>query len=141
MRLPGPEKDPAGLENLARLSYKHGFLGSGCIHPTTVEILNKAFSPAPEAVARARELMAALDAAFAEGKAAITLGNEMVDIANHKKAQALVARADLIEAHEMRKRKAREAMAYKINFRAYNTQGREDAPGLGLHGQRDRIFR
>ncbi len=101
--------DEGGFETLARLSAMHGFLGSSCIHPGNVEILNAAFSPAPEAIIKAKELVAALDAAYAEGKAAITLGGKMVDIAHYKKAKALIARADLIEAHETRKRKAREA--------------------------------
>lgn len=101
--------DEGGFETLARLSYKHGFLGSSCIHPGNVAALNACFSPSPEQVASARELTAALDAAFAEGKAAITLHGKMVDIAHYNKAAALLKRADAIEAHETRKRKAREA--------------------------------
>jgi citrate lyase subunit beta/citryl-CoA lyase len=42
--------DTAGFEKLAVLSYKHGFLGSSCIHPENVEILNRCFSPTQEAI-------------------------------------------------------------------------------------------
>jgi citrate lyase beta subunit len=54
--------------------------------------------------------MAALDDAYAQGKAAITFDGRMVDIAHYKKAQSLVARSECIAAYEERKRKARETM-------------------------------
>lgn len=101
--------DQGGFESLAKQSYKHGFLGSSCIHPGNVDILNRCFSPSPEETAAARELTEALNEAFAQGKAAITLHGKMVDIAHYKKAKTLLKRADAIEAHETRKRKAREA--------------------------------
>ena len=101
--------DEGGFERLAALSYKHGFLGSSCIHPGNVAALNACFSPSPTEVASAREMIAALDEAFAQGKAAITLNGTMVDIAHYKKAEAVCKRADAIKAHEARKRKAREA--------------------------------
>jgi len=99
----------SGFETLAKISYKHGFLGASCIHPGNVATLNACFSPSPEEVASARELTLALDAAFAKGEAAITLNGKMVDIAHYKKAEALLNRAAAIEAHETRKRMAREA--------------------------------
>ncbi len=103
--------DTGGFEELAVLSHRHGFLGSSCIHPGNVEILNRCFSPAPEAVANAREVIAVMEEAIARGEAAASLGGKMVDIVHYNKARALMDRVAAIEAHETRKRKAREAAA------------------------------
>ncbi len=102
-------KDEDGFEKLAKLSYKHGFLGASCIHPGNVATLNACFSPSPEDLTAARELTTALDAAFAKGTAAINLNGRMVDLAHYREAKAILNRAAAIEAHETRKRKAREA--------------------------------
>ncbi len=101
--------DENAFESLAKLSYKHGFYGSSCIHPGNVATLNACFAPSPAEIIAAQEIVDALEAAFAEGKAAISLHGTMVDTPHYKKAQAVLERAKAIEAHETRKRLAREA--------------------------------
>jgi citrate lyase subunit beta / citryl-CoA lyase len=71
-----------------------GYDGKLCIHPAQVVLANRAFSPAPEDVARARRLLAAYDAAVAEGHAAINFEGQMVDEPLARHARAVLAAAD-----------------------------------------------
>jgi citrate lyase subunit beta/citryl-CoA lyase len=66
-----------------------GFAGGFCIHPDQVPILNAAFSPRPEEVAAAAELLAAYDVALREGRGAFAFRGAMVD-------QPIVDRARLL---------------------------------------------
>ena len=53
---------PAALEEEARAARRLGFTGKAAIHPTQVPTIQAAFSPAPEAVAWARRIVAAYEA-------------------------------------------------------------------------------
>ena len=103
-------KDTDEFEKLAALSFKHGFLGSSCIHPGNVEILNRCFTFSSETVAYAEEVIAALDVAYAEGLAAVALHGKMIDIAHYAQAKKVLERHAAIEAHEARKHKARASI-------------------------------
>ena len=69
-----------------------GFDGKSLIHPAQIETANAAFSPSPEEVARAREVVAAFAAADAEGKGAIRVGYRMVERLHLDSAHRLLAR-------------------------------------------------
>jgi citrate lyase subunit beta/citryl-CoA lyase len=69
-----------------------GFDGKSLIHPAQIEAANAAFSPSPEEVARAREVVAAFAAADAEGKGAIRVGYRMVERLHLDAAHRLLAR-------------------------------------------------
>jgi citrate lyase subunit beta/citryl-CoA lyase len=56
-----------------------GYGGKLCIHPAQVPLANRAFSPSPDEIERARRLLAAYEAATARGEAAIAFEGEMVD--------------------------------------------------------------
>ena len=71
-----------------------GFRGKLCIHPGQVALANRAFSSSPEAVARARDLLAAYDDAVARGEAAIAFDGQMVDEPVARHARAVIAAAD-----------------------------------------------
>ncbi|SBW05365.1 Citryl-CoA lyase [uncultured delta proteobacterium] len=103
--------DTAGFEEVARLSYKYGFQGSSCMHPSSVEILNRCFTPTAAEAAAAQEIIRVMEDAIAKGVAAASLGGRMIDMVHYNKAKALLARVELIEAHEARKRKARGTSA------------------------------
>lgn len=103
--------DTAAFEEQGRLSYKYGFQGSSCMHASNVEILNRCFSPAAVEVAGAKEIISVMEDAFAKGEAAAALNGSMIDMVHYNKAKALLERVQLIEAHESRKRRAREAVA------------------------------
>lgn len=69
-----------------------GFDGKSLIHPAQIAAANAAFSPSPEEVARAREVVAAFAAADAEGKGAIRVGYRMVERLHLEAAHRLLAR-------------------------------------------------
>ena len=75
-----------------------GFDGKSLIHPAQIEAANAAFSPSPEEVARAREVVAAFAAADAEGKGAIRVGYRMVERLHLDAAHRLLARHEAAEA-------------------------------------------
>jgi citrate lyase subunit beta / citryl-CoA lyase len=101
--------DTVGFEKLAILSYKHGFLGSSCIHPGNVEILNRCFTPTQEAIDHSRRLIDAFERSLAAGRASAALDGKMIDYPHYEKAKQVLARSAKIEALEAKKRKAREA--------------------------------
>jgi citrate lyase subunit beta/citryl-CoA lyase len=101
--------DTAGFEKLAVLSYKHGFLGSSCIHPGNVEILNRCFTPTQEAIDHSRKLIDAFERSLAAGRASAALEGKMIDYPHYEKAKQVLERHAKIEALEAKKRKAREA--------------------------------
>lgn len=56
-----------------------GYTGKLCIHPSQVAIANTAFTPSVDEIDRARRLIAAYEAAAADGVAAIDFEGRMVD--------------------------------------------------------------
>src|ERR1700686_4419076 len=65
-------------------------LARWAVHPGRLEIINAAFTPAPEELTRARELLDALTRA--EGRGAVELHGEMIDEASRKLALEVIAR-------------------------------------------------
>jgi citrate lyase subunit beta / citryl-CoA lyase len=74
----GPEGEP-GLIASASAAAALGFDGKWAIHPVQVQPITAAFTPSPEAVTRARALIATLDAALALGEGVATLDGQMID--------------------------------------------------------------
>jgi citrate lyase subunit beta/citryl-CoA lyase len=71
-----------------------GFDGKWAIHPSQVSALNELFTPSEEEVQRAREVIAALDQAHADGgRGAVALDGEMLDEALRAAAERVLARA------------------------------------------------
>jgi citrate lyase subunit beta/citryl-CoA lyase len=85
-------RDLAGLETQCREAVRDGFTAKMCIHPDQVQVINRIFTPSPEAIARARRIVKA----FAEAGDAgvIGLDGEMLDVPHLKAAKALLARMD-----------------------------------------------
>jgi citrate lyase subunit beta / citryl-CoA lyase len=71
-----------------------GYRGKLCIHPAQVTLANRAFSPSPEEVDRARRLMFAYEQAVARGEAAIAFEGQMVDEPLARHARAVIAAAE-----------------------------------------------
>jgi citrate lyase subunit beta / citryl-CoA lyase len=78
--------DRAGLLAGARLALAHGYDGKWVIHPDQLEPVNEVFTPSPEEVERAREILAAADGVS-------RIGDEMVDAATKRLAEGVIARA------------------------------------------------
>lgn len=86
-------RDLDGLGEDARWAADAGFDGKWVLHPDQIDIVNDAFSPSADALARARRILAAYDAAtVAEGRGAILIDGEMVDEATCRIARRLVER-------------------------------------------------
>jgi citrate lyase beta subunit len=90
--------NPAGLEAETRQALAFGFDGKTCIHPSQLAVVNHIFSPTAEEVADARALIAAHEAAEAEGRNVATHRGKMVEILHVAEARRLLAVARAIEA-------------------------------------------
>ena len=82
--------DVDGIAASAREARALGFDGASCIHPAVVPILNAGFAPAPEALDRARRMIAAFEAA---GGSAFAFEGKMVDLPIVDRARRLLASA------------------------------------------------
>jgi malyl-CoA/(S)-citramalyl-CoA lyase len=91
----GDFRDTEGLEASTRRARALGAEGKMAIHPSQIATLNAAFQPAPEEIAQARRVLAAMETARQEGRAAVALDGKLLDIASIRQAQALVAKAEL----------------------------------------------
>lgn len=70
-----------------------GFNGKQCIHPSQVDIAQRAFAPGREEVEWAVRVVVA--DAKAEGRGAWALDGKMIDVPVVKKARAIVERAEM----------------------------------------------
>jgi citrate lyase subunit beta/citryl-CoA lyase len=91
-------RDLAAFGAIARRSGEYGYRGSACIHPAQIPILNAAFTPALEEVERARKIVAAYDAAQANGQGAIALDGRMIDVPVAQRAHALLKTYEAISS-------------------------------------------
>ena len=84
--------DTDRLQAECRQGRAFGFDGKSLIHPAQIDAANAIFSPSPEEVAKAREVVAAFAAADAEGKGAIRVGYRMVERLHLDAAHRLLER-------------------------------------------------
>jgi citrate lyase subunit beta/citryl-CoA lyase len=88
--------DQEGLVREAKAVRQLGFRGKLLIHPSQIEPVNRVFSPSEGEVEYARKVVKAFKEAEAEGVGAISLEGKMIDIANFRQAQDLIAWAEAI---------------------------------------------
>ncbi|HEY8370496.1 MAG TPA: CoA ester lyase [Thermodesulfobacteriota bacterium] len=86
-------RDVEAFAAVARHARSVGFLGSPCIHPAQVPVLNAAFAPSPAEVDWARRVVATYDAALAEGRGAASVDGRMIDVPVYERAKRVLARA------------------------------------------------
>ncbi|MBC9175901.1 HpcH/HpaI aldolase/citrate lyase family protein [Pseudoroseomonas ludipueritiae] len=84
-----PESYRAGLKRGRGL----GFATASCIHPSHVPIINEEYGASAEEVDRARRLLAAFEAAAAEGLGAVAFEGSMIDLPIVNRARRLLERA------------------------------------------------
>jgi citrate lyase subunit beta / citryl-CoA lyase len=84
-------RDADGFRREAGIAARDGFTGKMAIHPAQVAPINEIFTPKPEEVARAREIVQA----FADNPNAgvLAVRGHMVDCAHVKGAERILARA------------------------------------------------
>ena len=68
-------RDPEGLEAAALAARRLGFFGMSAIHPEQIPVIHAVFTPSAEEVQRARELLAAYQAAEAQGSGALRMAD------------------------------------------------------------------
>jgi citrate lyase subunit beta/citryl-CoA lyase len=84
-------RDLEGLATECREARRDGFVAKMAIHPAQVPVINEAFTPSPEALARAQ---AVVDAFAADpGVGVVGVDGEMLDRPHLKRAQRVLARA------------------------------------------------
>ena len=87
-------RDQVAFAASTQRAARQGFVGRACIHPAQLPVVHEVFTPSPEAVARARALLGAYDAAIAAGSGAyIDQDGRMVDEAVARGARRTVALA------------------------------------------------
>ncbi|MEM9435926.1 MAG: L-malyl-CoA/beta-methylmalyl-CoA lyase [Pseudomonadota bacterium] len=92
----GDFSDDDGFRAQALRSATLGMVGKWAIHPKQVALANEVFTPSAEAVAEAKEILAAMEEAKASGAGATVYKGRLVDIASIKQAEVIVQQAELI---------------------------------------------
>ena len=90
-------RNPEGLAADAQAARNMGYTGKFAIHPSQIETINQTFSPHPDDVAYAREVVEAWSQAEAAGRGSLDLHGKMVDVPVVKRAQNLLALVEAIE--------------------------------------------
>jgi malyl-CoA/(S)-citramalyl-CoA lyase len=92
----GDFSDDEGYIAQAKRSATLGMVGKWAIHPKQIGLANEVFTPSEQAVSEAREILAAMEQAKANGEGATVYKGRLVDIASIKQAEVIVAQSELI---------------------------------------------
>ncbi|MFX0546314.1 L-malyl-CoA/beta-methylmalyl-CoA lyase [Roseovarius sp. S1116L3] len=94
----GDFSDDDGFRAQALRSATLGMVGKWAIHPKQIALANEVFTPTEDAVAEAREILAAMEKAKANGEGATVYKGRLVDIASIKQAEVIVRQSEMIAA-------------------------------------------
>jgi malyl-CoA/(S)-citramalyl-CoA lyase len=94
----GDFKDPDGFRAAANRAAVLGYEGKWAIHPSQIELANGVYTPSAAEVTKARRILDAMAQAARDGRGAVSLDGRLIDIASIRMAEALIAKADAIEA-------------------------------------------
>lgn len=89
-------KDPEGFATECTQARNMGFDGKTLIHPAQVDPANAAFSASDAEVEEARRMIAAFDAAKADGKGVAVLDGRMIEELHLSEARRMVALAEFL---------------------------------------------
>lgn len=90
--------DAEGLERSAQRARALGFFGKGAIHPRQVPIINAVFTPTPDEIARAREIVSAAQDAADDGIGALRgVDGEFIDQAIVEQARGVLRLAEQLD--------------------------------------------
>lgn len=92
----GDFSNDEGFRAQARRSATLGMVGKWAIHPKQIGLANEIFTPSAEAVAEAREILAAMQTATENGEGATVYKGRLVDIASIKQAEVIVRQSKMI---------------------------------------------
>ncbi len=91
-------QDKEGFSASAKRVRALGFQGKLCIHPDQVPVVNAAFTPTEEQVARARAVVEAFEKAEAQGSASIQLNGQFIDYPIVYQARRVLATMERVSA-------------------------------------------
>src|SRR5207249_3827433 len=83
-------KEAEAFKRALERSRRGGFQGRCCVHPDQIALVNAAYLPSDEELARAERIVAAFREAEAKGAAAIQVDGQMIDYPVVYRAQALL---------------------------------------------------
>ena len=86
-------RDSTGLESDIAEAARLGYKGKFAIHPAQLEPIRRLFGPQPDEIEYARRVMAAWDAASADGRGSLDLDGAMVDVPVVERARNTLAEA------------------------------------------------
>jgi len=86
-------QDAAGLARDCGLARELGFTGKSLIHPGQIAAINAAFSPGAEEIEYAERVVAAFEAAQAQGEGSIAFGGQLIDLPIVERARRTLALA------------------------------------------------
>ena len=86
-------KNPDGLVQECNDGANMGYTGKVTIHPSQIEIVNKAFTPSAEEISGAEELIAAFKENESKGRMAFSFNGQMVDVPHLVRAKEILAKA------------------------------------------------
>ena len=89
-------KDAEGLRGFARQSRRLGFSGMSLIHPSQIDPINSVFSPTPEEIDYAQQVVQAYEEAVARGDGSISFGGQLIDRPIVERARRALEMAKLL---------------------------------------------
>ncbi|MCA0424453.1 MAG: HpcH/HpaI aldolase/citrate lyase family protein, partial [Proteobacteria bacterium] len=84
-------RNESGLAAETEQARRDGFTGKMAIHPAQVAIINRVFTPKPDAIAHAREIVDVF--AANPGAGVVGIGGKMIDRPHLKQAERILAQA------------------------------------------------
>jgi len=84
-----------GYEVDTRYAKSIGMTGRCVIHPALIERTNRIFSPTPQEVVEAKQIVAAFDEAIAKGLGAASFNGKMIDLPIMQRAKKLLEKAEV----------------------------------------------
>jgi len=90
----GAFRDPVLTRDLAVKAAALGYDGKQVIHPSQIDVTRLAFTPSDTELAQARAMLDAIAAAEREGKGAVQVDGKLVDYANVRMAERVMAMAN-----------------------------------------------
>ena len=84
--------DVAGARADALYARRLGYRAKSAVLPAHIEAINAVFTPDAEAIARARRLVEAFDAARAAGRDRVEVDGNLVEVPTYLNAKRLIAR-------------------------------------------------
>jgi citrate lyase subunit beta / citryl-CoA lyase len=93
-------RDQEAFRAIVRRSKRLGFMGASAIHPLQVPVLNEEFGVTEAEEERAHRMVAAYEAAFAQGLGAVQFEGAMIDVPVVERAKNVLRRAAAIRGRK-----------------------------------------